>query len=336
MIYYLVTQAHAYTMLSFLNGKGKHLAHQIKVLPYEDLFRKKYLQEGVYIFSDIDRLKPEFVKQVTSVWNALDRRSSLPVSVLNHPAASLTRYALLRKLYEAGINPFNVYRADEARLPERYPVFLRRENDHLGSITPLLHNRDELMNTLVAIEESGIRLANILIVEYFETRNDSRVYQKYSAFKLGDHIIANHIFTGYNWGVKGENSIDDTEAELVFLKQNPHVQRLTPIFQLAGIDFGRVDYSMFNENPVIWEINTNPMFMTEKPGREKIDQYFIAQLSKAVVSFDFCTGSDGPILNPIYVGWAKRGQKIIELAVKNSPIPVSAKLKLRTIYKHYF
>jgi len=336
MIYFLVSRSHAYTMSSFLAFRGKHLASRIRILSYEDLFWKKYLNRGAYIFSDLERLTPEGVRQATKLHDALCQ-GPRSASILNHPASSLTRYALLRKLFVDGVNPFNVYRADEARVPKRFPVFLRRENDHEGSITVLLNNQGELIQALDAIERSGIRLSNILIVEYCDTRKGANAYKKYSVFKFGDHLVARHMFTSYDWVIKDpEQSIGNPETELIFVKQNPHGQMLYQIFQKAGIDYGRVDYSILDGKPVIWEINTNPMIATSQiADREEVEQYFIAEFSKAVASLDSFAISNSRIVNPLYLPWAKRGQEFMKHIVKSSPIPVHQKLYLREYYKRF-
>src|SRR5262249_42167607 len=38
----------------------------------------------------------------------------------------------------------------------------------------------------------------------------------------------------------------------------PHRQALGEIFQAAGIEYGRIDYSVLDGRIVTWEINTNP------------------------------------------------------------------------------
>jgi hypothetical protein len=44
------------------------------------------------------------------------------------------------------------------------------------------------------------------------------------------------------------------------MKQNPHEKSLNNVFDLAGINYGRIDYSILHGKPVVWEINTNPHF----------------------------------------------------------------------------
>jgi hypothetical protein len=48
------------------------------------------------------------------------------------------------------------------------------------------------------------------------------------------------------------------EEELDYLVSNPHEAALREIFALAGVGYGRIDYSMKDGRLVTWEINLNP------------------------------------------------------------------------------
>ena len=45
----------------------------------------------------------------------------------------------LRTLHPAGVNPFNVYRAEDRPQPARFPVFIHSESDH-GPISAPIHS----------------------------------------------------------------------------------------------------------------------------------------------------------------------------------------------------
>ena len=57
----------------------------------------------------------------------------------------MSRVELLRSLNAAGINPFDVMRADESPRPTRFPVFLRFEMDHNNLLSGLLATRRNSM-----------------------------------------------------------------------------------------------------------------------------------------------------------------------------------------------
>ena len=52
------------------------------------------------------------------------------------------------------------------------------------------------------------------------------------------------------------------EAE--FFARDPHAASMARIFELAKIDFGRIDYGLLDGEVQVWEINTNPM-ITARP-----------------------------------------------------------------------
>src|SRR5678816_2300683 len=60
MIFYAVTERHAYTMRSYLQSWGQHLLPHIHLFPYERLLEPMELKvpPGTWIFSDVDRLPP--------------------------------------------------------------------------------------------------------------------------------------------------------------------------------------------------------------------------------------------------------------------------------------
>jgi hypothetical protein len=46
--------------------------------------------------------------------------------------------------------------------------------------------------------------------------------------------------------------------ETQYLSENPHLEQLRRIFEIAKINFGRIDYGCVNGKVQVWEINTNP------------------------------------------------------------------------------
>jgi len=287
MIYYLVMRQHANTLSAFFGFLEKEFAGRIKVLPYEYLMLQRTLKPGTYIFSDIERLTPGQAEMLSAVW---EQMAGMPGSVrmLNHPTRSMHRYELLRTLYEHGQNHFNVYRMTEPKMPERFPVFLRAEDDHEGSLTPLLHTPEDLNKAARKISH----LHNKIVIEFCDTSDGDGVFRKYSAYIVGERIIPQHIFFGRNWMLKGVSSVADEASELSeelqYVENNPHEQYLRGIFRLAGINYGRVDYSLFKGKPQIWEINTNPTVMStaDLPKRRKIRELFIREIGSALGSVD--------------------------------------------------
>src|SRR5262249_25455022 len=154
---------------------------------------------GAYIFADIELLSDEQRHRAAEIWQQLSARGC---PLLNHPTCTMRRYELLRMLHRRGINRFNVYRARDAEMPQRFPVFLRRENDHHGSLTRLLRSPAELASALRWRRWFGPPLDELLITEFCDTADDCGVYRKYSAFNLGGQILPRHLFFSNHWLVK--------------------------------------------------------------------------------------------------------------------------------------
>ncbi len=57
---------------------------------------------------------------------------------------------------------------------------------------------------------------------------------------------------------------ETAREELDYVRSNPHAEELREIFELARIDYGRIDYSVVDGCIQVWEINTNPMILIPK------------------------------------------------------------------------
>lgn len=288
MIFHLATSAHFYTSAAYLGSWGKSLASQMKVLFYENLTSTRRLPAGTYIFSDIERLDPAQAEMAAQIWQDLSN-SPYQLRLLNHPTRSMRRYELLRTLYKHGSNKFNIYRLTELQTPQSFPVFIRGENDHGGSLTPLLYTPEELEVAIRDLDQQGKSKNDKVIVEFCDTSTDDGVFRKYSAFIVGDQIIPTHMFFSGSWMTKVEKVDRTNEALLLeerqFVEGNPHENELRKIAQVARIDYGRVDYAVLNNEIQVWEINTNPMLPRLNFGgasREPVLRYSTQRLNTAV------------------------------------------------------
>ena len=277
MIFYLVRRSSAYTIVNYLESWGlQTTTSYIRPLFYEQLWQMKKLPTGTYIFSDIERLSPDEAEISSKIWNQL-ANSGEEIRLLNHPTRSKRRYELLRNLYDKGFNQFNVYRLTEltdCRQPERFPVFIRGENDHGGNRTSLLNTPAELAQAINLLSEKGKSLENKIVTEFCSTADQIGVVRKYSAFIVGDKIIPRHLFFSYNWMIKHPDLVEEKTLleEQQYIKTNPHESFLKEIFRLARIEYGRIDYSLLNGIPQVWEINTNPMSLSIRDMTSKLQQ----------------------------------------------------------------
>ncbi|MEA5506284.1 hypothetical protein VB735_24870 [Halotia wernerae UHCC 0503] len=248
-------------MARYLEDWGGNFNLQMIILSYKQLVKIKNLPVGTYIFSDIERLTPEFAETLALVWKQLSNAKD--IRLLNHPTRSMKRYELLRNLYELGWNNFNVYWLTEFRVPKMFPVFIRVSNDHNSLLTSLLNSVQELNAAINKFLEKGESREDKIITEFCDTSNTQGIFKKYSAFIIGECIIPCSISFGYDWFLKGSlpyKEMDEAmrKEETEYLEKNPHESYLRKIFNLARIDYVRIDYSLLNGKIQTWEINTNP------------------------------------------------------------------------------
>ena len=180
------------------------------------------------------------------------------------------RFELLRKLHEAGVNDFAVYWARDDPKPARWPVFVRSEADH-GLMSKLLDNQQELEHVLEHARRDGT-LDGKMVVEFCDTADESGLINKYGAFRVGDRILARQIHFSRRWAIRVPDlkQPELMRRELDYVRTNPDADVLLKIFELAKIDYGRLDYSKKNGRIQVWEINTNPMILIPADRRDPL------------------------------------------------------------------
>jgi hypothetical protein len=252
----------------YLTDLGRPLAGLFRPLSYAELFAARELPPGAYCFADLEMLEPAERERAAAIWQELAGRGT---KLLNHPARSLTRFDLLRKLNCLGINRFDVHRLGDKPTRLRYPVFLRNAKDHNGSVTPLLEDAGALERAVTDLRKAGRMPADPLIVEYCHASDADGVFVKYGAFVVGDTIIPRHVFFSRHWMVKEWDMLEPrhVEAERDYVTTNPHADRLREIAAIAGITYGRIDYGFSAGALQVWEINTNPMMTGRMPSTRR-------------------------------------------------------------------
>jgi len=249
-------------------GRG-HLP-RVRRLDYRELFRKQHVPLGSYVFTGLEHLTGRELEQAARVWNGL-RSASDDVLLCNHPLRVLRRFPLLRALHEEGINAFNVYRLDEFRTPQRFPVFLRHADDHSGPRSEVLNNPAELEHAVTALLDKCICLNDWIVTEFIETRGDDGFYRKYGAFLVNGQIIPRHLHLSRNWMIKRsdpETAAKAMDEEWAYVHDNPHVVELREIFATARTDYGRIDYTIDKGHLRVFEINTNPQILNPGDSRD--------------------------------------------------------------------
>lgn len=265
MIFYLVTERGRGTT-AYVTSWGPGPESRMRYLTYNSLRETRELERATYLFTDHERLAPPELELARRLWRTLsDARP--PLRLLNDPFRVLGRLDLLTLLADQGINRFRGVRASapsDVLASLRYPVFVREEAAHTGPLTPLIEDVDALVRTLRRLRARGYYRRDLLVVEFCDTADGSGVIRKYAAFFVGNKVLPRHVLFGRDWILKTtelEGPAFDAERD-EYLKANPHATEIARIFELARIDFGRIDYGLLDGKPQVWEINTNPTVRT--------------------------------------------------------------------------
>ena len=291
MIVVLTRRAHAYTLWDFLDSWAPALRRRVRVMAYEELAHRKRLPRATYAFADLERLSPALRDLAADVRDQI-AAAAPELRLLNHPRRSLRRFELQQLLHRQGRAPFAVHRPAEPSAAWRFPVFLRRESEHSGSLTPLLHSAERVRSAASLEVERGFDPRDLLVVEFCDTADSAGLYRRYAVHRFGDRLVPDSLAFSRDWMVKYSAELDEEHRaeELRFLEQNPHEQELRPIFDLAGIEYGRIDYTVLDGRIVVWEINTNAFLMYPPdcydPRKLPDEERFARRLEAAFESID--------------------------------------------------
>jgi hypothetical protein len=286
MIQFFVDHDGAFGIRSYLTYRGAPLAEVIKPVEYEILPSIEALPATTAIFAGVDQIGPTGRSVTSSIGHSL-RERGLPV--LNDPQQVLLRYDLLQTLRRAGINRFDARRASGSVTGLRYPVFVRQEHRHNASLTDLLPDSTALRHAISELVLRGHRRQDLIVIEFCDARSPDGLFRKYSAMRVGDRMLPRHLHITESWISKSDNSVlnDDTiNEERRYFDERPHDAWLWGVFQLARIEFGRIDYGIANGVPQVWEINTNPTLgRNDRMPRAAKREAFRPALEKARLAF---------------------------------------------------
>ena len=260
MIAFWVTDQGSFGIRNYRSHRGQAIAERFEPMIYEEIGREVTFPGGPQIFTALDQLTNAQRETVCGIWDA-HARAAPGVPRLNDPRRVLLRFDLLTRLHQEGLNTFRVYHASEAHLVRRFPVFVRHKHRHGGPSSRLVHGHSELLSVLRALRLRGYRLDEHMIVEFCDASGRDGLFRKYAAFKVGQRILPCHVFASRDWCVKSAQNAPtpaSVDEGLAYIAQNPHEAWLRRVFQVAGTDYGRVDYGFANGVPQVWEINLNP------------------------------------------------------------------------------
>ena len=244
----------------YRSHRGRAIADRIETLMYEEVGPDVRFPTGPQVFMALDQLTDVQREIAVRIWDA-HATAAPSIPRLNDPRRVLLRFDLLTTLYREGVNSYRVYHTNQVDDVERFPVFVRHIFDHDGPVTRLLTTRKDLVRALRTLRLRGRSLRDHMIVEYCDASGPDGLFRKYAAFRVGSRIIPCHLFTSREWSVKAgqddvtERGLDDA---LTYFEENPHAAWLRRVFEVARIDYGRVDYGVCGGVPQVWEINLTP------------------------------------------------------------------------------
>ena len=289
MIVFVSTEQHRYTNSALAKEPGSG----VTLASYDELFSLEYLPLAAYVFTDLDRLSAEKLEQASKSFRML-RKNGLPA--YNDPARFLSRYGVLRRLHREGINDFNAYRVDSLEQPLRWPVFIRGDGDHKRPLSDLLHSQEELDLAIAQAVADGAPLSTMLIIEYAAEEVRPGLYRKLSVFRIGDAMVGFTCVHDNQWVVKyGKPGIappDLYEDEYRMVRDNPYAEEMRRVFELIGLEYGRVDFGLVGGRPQIYEVNSNPDVKLNPRSngielRDRSNELFKQNYLAAVAALDF-------------------------------------------------
>lgn len=297
MIIFLVSRYHTYTHQAVARSE---LPCEIRVHSYEWVLQQKKLPQATYVFTDRERMDVWQQAVLAKLYIHI-KQAGPGYRVLNNPAVMSDRAALLRKLHDHGLNDFNAYRVAEHRVPQRYPVFVRRMSSHTNPLTPLLHTPQQLQDTLEKLLQKGEAESDLLTIEYCAQPVADKLFRKLSSFKVGEHVFFIHTVHDDNWLVKhGKPNSATTELyqeEQDMIVNNRFSEHLSRVFALSCVEYGRADYGIVDGRVQVYEINTNPFVGLPKehpnPVRVQSQNIAWAMYLEALAKLD-TTDSEAP------------------------------------------
>lgn len=267
---------------TFVEHFDRSYARRLQETTYADLLQRGVAPRAAYVFTDRNRMNLR-QREMADVLRTHFRNAGL--AIYNDPIRQMGRYELLTALHAQGINDFRVFRLDDGLSQVRFPAFARRENDHNGPRTWLVHNQEELQKDIERLILWGIPREDIIVEEFQDTQDPDGCYRKFGVWRLGDAFYGHHVFSGVEWLVKAQTDEKEQSRRESddYFHASPHTDLVCPIFDLAGIEYGRMDFGFTDGRLQVWEINDNPNFVSADQntfGRIRKDVIYMEQLDR--------------------------------------------------------
>ncbi len=260
---------------------------------YDWLLGQSVLPAATYVLTDFERLHSWYLEVLGKVH---DRLTAAGLTVLNDPRGWLPRPALIRRLRAEGLSDFRCWLPAHGEMPEVFPCFLRTIASHRGTESAILRTMAEAEAALAASRSRGRPLSDLMFVEFAADQVDGAAappeeghYQKDAAYMVGDRVVRALTVNETGWmakrGTRNRGRPEDYARELAEMRDYPLTDTVRRVFDVAGLDFGRVDFGWKGGRMQVFEINTNPsiQFFPEHPSadRRKSESLMRANLADA-------------------------------------------------------
>ncbi len=270
MIHYYATTPHLYPFRSFVEDWAPQLP--VTLVGYSEIDLSGAREPGLHILTDFERLTRDELAFAHRLQRRLRGRGR---RVLGRPGSWLDRHDLLAALQRAGINDYRAHHLHDLGSHVRYPVFLRWEHRHRGSIGEPLRTEVELRDAVARLEQAhgSAALQRLLVTEWMDARSPDGLFRKYSVQRIGSAHFARHLLVGEHWVTKSPDIVtpEVLDEESRFVADPSDMDTIRRAFQLAGIDYGRIDYGYVGGRIQVWEINTNAMLAPLEPDARRVE-----------------------------------------------------------------
>jgi len=179
-----------------------------------------------------------------------------------------------------------------------FPVFIKNDDHHRNQFGTLIDDQMALDAELEKIESSGIPLKHLLVTEFCAKPLRDGIFQKHSEFRIGDQYVPYDSILEANWCAKtGDNRLmtpDERQEAVRIMRENPFSECVAPAFEVARIEYGRIDFGFVDGKMAVYEINTNPKLNAHRD--DPPDEFFqafndtIAGVVKGVCRLDSDSG----------------------------------------------
>ena len=264
MITFLVKKGFEYTVNEYLKSEwGDEIRDHVRVMSYSKINRISDHPQQLIVFTDHERLSNQEKKALAKIWDFL-KRSYSELILYNDPNRVIVRHELLTELSNRGMNKFRSFKLNDDLSGLNYPVFIRSKFEHSGNLTNLIYSYDDLIKEIrrLIFPRNIYRKKDLLIIEFYDSKDSSGIYRKHAAYRINRVLIPRALGFSTHWMVKSgifTNNLDHFLEKLKFVQSELENTELNSVFDIAGIDYGRIDFVFTDQNFQVWEINTNPM-----------------------------------------------------------------------------